>query len=462
MTQRARRGKLIIFEGPDGVGKSTISTAALDYLNEYGEDCELLTFPGREPGTIGNLVYRVHHEPTAYGVDNLSPVSQQTLHVAAHLDAIERCILPALEKGRHVLLDRFWWSTWVYGIIAGIERRILKSLIGLELAQWQGIRPSAAILLRRHEPIDRNHDADYWQALSRSYASLSKREKKLHPVFTLDNTGTLADTMGQVQEILQQQFPSMRRKSQRTGNGKGKQLPIRFEGSAISTSSPPLILSHLLPAKPTVVFDTYWRFAAERQRIFFKRLAGVASPWTDDSILTTYKFTNAYRAADRASQFLIKNVIYRDDLLASPEETFFRIVLFKLFNKVDTWRLLEESFGQITYADYDFKHYDRVLTRAAKSGISIYSAAYIMPSGSREFGHDRKHRNHLKLIEWMIEDELPKKLVDAPSMQHGFELLRSYPTIGDFLAYQLITDVNYSEITHFKRNGLCCTRSRCA
>ena len=34
-------------------------------------------------------------------------------------------------------------------------------------------------------------------------------------------------------------------------------------------------------------------------------------------------------------------------------------------------------------------------------------------------------------------------------MQTGFDLLRSYPTIGDFLAYQFVTDVNYSELTHF-------------
>ena len=43
---------------------------------------------------------------------------------------------------------------------------------------------------------------------------------------------------------------------------------------------------------------------------------------------------------------------------------------------------------------------------------------------------------------------------DAPSdwlrtMQEGFEKLRAYPTIGDFLAYQFITDINYSEITDF-------------
>jgi hypothetical protein len=61
----------------------------------------------------------------------------------------------------------------------------------------------------------------------------------------------------------------------------------------------------LEPLKPTVVFETYWRFAAERQAIFFRRLEGRPAPWTDDPILQQHKFTNAYRASDRVSQYLI-------------------------------------------------------------------------------------------------------------------------------------------------------------
>ncbi|MEO1373807.1 MAG: nucleotide kinase domain-containing protein [Cyanobacteria bacterium J06635_10] len=212
----------------------------------------------------------------------------------------------------------------------------------------------------------------------------------------------------------------------------------------------PTIISSRLPAKPTVVFDTYWRFAAERQKIFFKKLENTPMPWTDDSILSVYKFTNAYRASDRTSQYLIRKVIYRDDLPKSNEEVFFRIMLFKIFNKIETWQLLEEKLGSIVHAEYSFQRYDKVLTEAMESGKRIYSAAYIMPSGGKTLGYSTKHRNHLKLIEKMMADELPKKLQDALSMQRGFELLLDYPTIGNFLAYQFITDINYSKITNFK------------
>jgi hypothetical protein len=205
----------------------------------------------------------------------------------------------------------------------------------------------------------------------------------------------------------------------------------------------------LSPARATIVYDTYWRFAAERQRIFFQRLDGVQPPWTSDPVLTTYKFTNAYRASDRVSQYLIRRVIYRDDLPASAAEICFRILLFKIFNKIETWELLEGSLGAVTLEDYRFDIYDRVLTAAMRAGQRIYSAAYIMPPGGSAFGHAAKHQNHLRLLELMMGDELPHRLSEAVSMQRGFDLLRAYPTIGDFLAYQFITDINYSEITNF-------------
>src|SRR4028118_593070 len=180
-----------------------------------------------------------------------------------------------------------------------------------------------------------------------------------------------------------------------------KQLSFELGNYGEKPRLAPIIISHILPVKPTVVFDSYWRFAAERQKIFFKKLENAQIPWTDDQILSTYKFTNAYRASDRTSQYLIRNVIYRNDLPASSKEVFFRIMIFKLFNKIETWQRSENKIGSIIYAEYSFDRYDRVLTEAMKSEQTIYSAAYIMPSGGKTFGHTAKHRNHLKLIELM-------------------------------------------------------------
>lgn len=206
-----------------------------------------------------------------------------------------------------------------------------------------------------------------------------------------------------------------------------------------------LVIKKKLPKK-SKVYDTYWKFAVERQNIFFNRINN-EEIWTTDEILMKHKFTNAYRASDRVSQYLIKEVIYNHS--QEPKEVLFRILLFKTFNKIETWESLLKRLGRITYEDYSFKEYDNILTAIMESKRAIYSGAYIMTSGRSRFGYSKKHRNHLKLIEFMMEDKLDSKISKLEDMSGLFDLLKSYPTIGNFLAYQYTTDINYSELCSF-------------
>lgn len=199
--------------------------------------------------------------------------------------------------------------------------------------------------------------------------------------------------------------------------------------------------------KTSIVYDTYWKFASLRQEIFFNRMRKDIYPWTSDPILQEYKFTNVYRSTDRVSQYLIKNVIYQGS--QEPNEVFFRILLFKIFNKIETWDFLKNQLGEITWENYSYEKYNYLLSELLNSKKAIYSAAYIMASGKSYFHLNRKHQNHLKLIEKMIMEDLPYKLILSDSMEQGYNLLKGYPTIGEFLAYQFITDINYSSLTNY-------------
>src|SRR5215211_4865055 len=169
-------------------------------------------------------------------------------------------------------------------------------------------------------------------------------------------------------------------------------LPDRARGRA------PIVFSSLAPARPTEVYDTFWYFAAERQAVFYE--------------------------GDQ-----------------DPREVFFRTILFKIFNRIETWEMLEDEFGTVSHADYSLEKYDAFLTRVIESGRRLFSAAYIMPSGGKRVGSSRKHSLYLKLLRWMMEDAVPERLSEARSMREAFGLLRGYPMIGDFLAYQYVTDL---------------------
>ena len=222
--------------------------------------------------------------------------------------------------------------------------------------------------------------------------------------------------------------------------------------TVVAVRTPPAVQATNPNAKVTAAYDAWWWFAYERQRIYYRRLDGEPAPWTEDPTLKHYRFTNAYRAADRVSQYLIRDVIYRGDQPQDPDEVVFRILLFKLFNRIETWEALTAKLGLVTLADTPFERIDEILTAELEAGRQIYSAAYIMPTSRTQGGTGRKHQMHLTLLRQMTDDRLGDQLAETTTMQSGFGLLRAYPMIGDFLAYQFITDINYSNVVSYRED----------
>lgn len=434
-------GKLIVFEGPDRAGKTTLAKELVTYLTERRIDTHYFAFPGTVHGTLGKLVYQLHHSPTSFGVHNIGPTSMQLMHVAAHIDAIEATILPVLSRGHWVVLDRFWLSTLVYGRLTNADDASLNYMVQIERLHWRLIEPTLLFLVFR-EPVETDSPHPLEQRRIHDEYLRAAHDLPIRGIVRhINNSRSVQDTLCQVIDSVRPLLLDLPHNGPPVSTTRSGLSPHRAE--ARHTRS----FRSLSPAKPTIVYDTYWKFACERQAIFFRRLTRKAPPWTDDPILREFKFTNAYRASDRVSQYLIREVLYEGE--QSFQEIFFRALIFKTFNRIETWRLLTREFGAVSYRDYKFEHYDKVLSGALARGERIYSAAYIMPTGRRASEITRKHHTHLRVIEQMMRDDVPAKLTAAPSMRKAFAVLRSYPTIGDFLAYQYTIDLNYSRLTNF-------------
>jgi hypothetical protein len=206
-------------------------------------------------------------------------------------------------------------------------------------------------------------------------------------------------------------------------------------------------MDYIILLETTPVYDTYWRFAAERLAIFYRRLTDSCGPWTEDPILRSYRFTNVYRVTDRVSQYLIQEVQYRADRPQAPSELFFRTILFKVFNRIETWEAIERQLGPLEWRHTDHAAVEAVLDTELRRGKRIYSAAYIMPAPA--FGYVRKHSNHLALLRKMMDDRLPDRIRQAPSLQRVYEMILDYPGLGPFLAFQYAMDLNYSAMLDF-------------
>jgi dTMP kinase len=106
----ANAGRLIVFEGGEGTGKSTQLRRLADVLAERGVPHRTL----REPGgtSLGTEVRRIllHVE------DEIEPRAEALLFMASRAQLVAREIRPALDRGEWVLLDRFFLSTYAYQI----------------------------------------------------------------------------------------------------------------------------------------------------------------------------------------------------------------------------------------------------------------------------------------------------------------------------------------------------------
>lgn len=198
------------------------------------------------------------------------------------------------------------------------------------------------------------------------------------------------------------------------------------------------------------LFDAYWKFAAERHAIFERRLAGLHAPWTEDPILARYKFCNTYRAVDRVTQYLIRDVIAGEDLPA--DDVFCRVVLFRLFSKETTWAAMEHATGGVRRSTLDPALLGAALAEIRTRG-PIYTSAFILAPPTGPAGGVSKHLHHLRLVAAMFRPGgLGTTLGRAKSLREVYDALLAWPTIGPFLAYQIAIDLNYTTLLAYDEN----------
>ncbi|MEG0824112.1 MAG: dTMP kinase [Erysipelotrichaceae bacterium] len=135
------KGYFITFEGNDGCGKTTISKLVYDKLIELGYDV-ILT---REPGgiDIAEQIRDVILKPENTAMD---AKTEALLYAASRRQHLVEKVLPALEKNKIVLCDRFIDSSLAY---QGVGRNLgIKEVLKMNEFAIEGNMPIATIFLK--------------------------------------------------------------------------------------------------------------------------------------------------------------------------------------------------------------------------------------------------------------------------------------------------------------------------
>jgi len=140
---RQNKGYLILFEGGEGSGKSTITSLIYDRLKDKGLDIERMYEPGTNPISIA--IAKLLREKSPNGSD-MEPLTELFLFEAARSELVVKDLIPKLNTdGKIIILDRFTMSTRIY-------QGVVKNL-GRDLVEYQnylaarGIEPDLNILL---------------------------------------------------------------------------------------------------------------------------------------------------------------------------------------------------------------------------------------------------------------------------------------------------------------------------
>jgi dTMP kinase len=110
----ALAGKFVVFDGPDGSGKSTQMRRFMQWSEEQG----LVVKEVREPGgtAIGEQIRQVLLDPTNV---EMTIQCEMLLYMASRAQLVEQEIVPALRRGELVVADRFVSATLAYQGSAG-------------------------------------------------------------------------------------------------------------------------------------------------------------------------------------------------------------------------------------------------------------------------------------------------------------------------------------------------------
>ena len=176
----------------------------------------------------------------------------------------------------------------------------------------------------------------------------------------------------------------------------------------------------------------FFGYARERYRIHLRRSTGDKWPWTKDPILQQFRFCNIFREDDTVTKWIRSHIRPMD---YSNSDLFSAILIARWFNRIETLEILDKA-GLLSGLDIP------AIETKLHDVHPIVNAAYIISSP--------KGKKKLEGILWCIEqilDDVPaltSKITPATALQEVHSWLVPYPYLGDFTAYEVVTDLRHT------------------
>lgn len=174
-------GKLIVFEGTDGAGKTTMISFAQKLLEkQYGSERVVVvkqpTDMARKTKLFQKMMYCAHHEDVDYRAVQLLTMSDRIQHSF-------ETIIPALEQRKIVLCDRYIFTSLANMLARGYRDetwfyKIARHIIRPDITFLAYVDPAIAIerIKNRPEECNRYLDEQLLGNVAKEFFDMAKRE----------------------------------------------------------------------------------------------------------------------------------------------------------------------------------------------------------------------------------------------------------------------------------------------
>tara|TARA_R100000234_G_scaffold118736_1_gene99845 strand:+ start:6261 stop:7145 length:885 start_codon:yes stop_codon:yes gene_type:complete len=179
--------------------------------------------------------------------------------------------------------------------------------------------------------------------------------------------------------------------------------------------------------------DLYFYWIHERETIRLnKEVERNPQPWTDDPILQKFKFCQVFREEDRTTRWFKRHIRnpWRDD-----PEVLMATVIFRWFNFIETGRTLIRHNLHIEW------NRKKAIEEITKQDQWV-TGAYIVKTPNRmdKVTGVAECISHM----WGDREKLVERILATKSLEKSWEILRDYPYMGPFMAYEVITDLRHT------------------
>jgi dTMP kinase len=213
------RGRLIVFEGAEGAGKTTQIRILAERLATAGVPSIAVREPGGTP--VGDEIREILLHPE----QDITAPTEALLFMASRAELIAREILPSLSGGKVVLVDRFFLSTYAYQIVGrGLSEAEVRAANRLATA---GLVPDLTLLLDvpaahgleradargERDRMERSGD-DFHADVGNAFREFADRawqdsHPECGPIKLIDGTGDEAAVHERVISALTSSFPQL-------------------------------------------------------------------------------------------------------------------------------------------------------------------------------------------------------------------------------------------------------------